>query len=219
MPLPTFLLNRHDNDYSPLDIYNTASEESSLPTKTAHQTKKVFAKAKDKGIMRVFKFLINNEFIQSFSFIPIPVSAQDTRMKINAYCEKFDLRMNTEKDEEWLYITVSKPQNWSKRNIKDAAKRKKHSVPAPVSQKASKNTITSMNTLMEGLSTPLPEDNKGNLLLKKMGWEGGALGQNGSGIMEPVEIHIKRDNKGIGANSESQQPINTSMSFVRSSDR
>ena len=69
---------------------------------------------------------------------------------------------------------------------------------------------------MEGLSTPLPEDNKGNLLLKKMGWEGGALGQNGSGIMEPVEIHIKRDNKGIGANSESQQPINTSMSFVLS---
>ena len=92
MPLPTFLLNRHDNDYSPLEIYNTASEESSLPTKTAHQTKKgaifnvgsflVFAKAKDKGIMRVFKFLINNEFIQSFSFIPIPVSAQDTRMKV-----------------------------------------------------------------------------------------------------------------------------------------
>ena len=88
MPLPTFLLNRHDNDYSPLDIYNTASEESSLPTKTAHQTKKgaifnaesflVFAKAKDKGV----KFLINNEFIQSFSFIPIPVSAQDTRMKV-----------------------------------------------------------------------------------------------------------------------------------------
>ena len=32
--------------------------------------------------MRVFKFLINNEFIQSFSFIPIPGSAQDTRMKV-----------------------------------------------------------------------------------------------------------------------------------------
>lgn len=92
MPLPTFLLNKHDHDYSPLDIYNTASEESSVPTKTAHQTKKgealylisflVFAKAKDKGIMRVFKFLINNEFIKSFSFIPIPASAQDTRMKV-----------------------------------------------------------------------------------------------------------------------------------------
>ena len=92
MQLPTFLLNKHDHDYSPLDIYNTASEESSVPTKTAHQTKKgvslylisflVFAKAKDKGIMRVFKFLINNEFIQSFSFIPIPESAQDTRMKV-----------------------------------------------------------------------------------------------------------------------------------------
>lgn len=71
---------------------------------------------------------------------------------------------------------------------------------------------------MEGLSKPLPEDNKGNILLKKMGWEGGALGQDGSGIMEPVEIHIKRDNKGIGANSDSKQSVDTSMSFIRSSN-
>lgn len=71
---------------------------------------------------------------------------------------------------------------------------------------------------MEGLSTPLPEDNKGNLLLKKLGWEGGGLGQEGNGIVEPIGIHIKRDNKGIGANAKSQNTINTSMSFVRSSE-
>ena len=52
---------------------------------------------------------------------------------------------------------------------------------------------------MEGLSTPIGSDNKGNELLKKMGWTGGALGQQGDGITEPVGIRIKRDNKGLGA--------------------
>ena len=32
-----------------------------------------------------------------------------------------------------------------------------------------------------------------------MGWTGGALGQQGDGITEPVGIRIKRDNKGLGA--------------------
>ena len=83
----------------------------------------MFAKAKDKGIMRVFKFLVNNEFIQSFTFVPIPADATNIRTmvadrvasddQINRYCERFDLLMNTEKQDDWMHITVSKPPNWS----------------------------------------------------------------------------------------------------------
>ena len=83
----------------------------------------MFAKAKDKGVVRVFKFLVNNEFIQSFTFVPIPADATNIRTmvmdrgmsddQINRYCERFDLLMNTEKQDDWMHITVSKPPNWS----------------------------------------------------------------------------------------------------------
>ena len=39
----------------------------------------VFAKAKEKGILRAFQVLLNNEFLQSFTFIPIPTSSEDLR--------------------------------------------------------------------------------------------------------------------------------------------
>ena len=67
---------------------------------------------------------------------------------------------------------------------------------------------------MEGLSKPIGEDNIGNSLLKKMGWDGGALGQRGDGILEPIDIHIKRDNKGIGHDHKDNEEVHTSMSFV-----
>ena len=71
---------------------------------------------------------------------------------------------------------------------------------------------------MEGLSTPIGSDNKGNELLKKMGWTGGALGQQGDGITEPVGIRIKRDNKGLGASErdEDSRDEKEGMCFVRS---
>ena len=69
---------------------------------------------------------------------------------------------------------------------------------------------------MEGLSKPIGEDNIGNSLLKKMGWDGGSLGQRGDGILEPIGIHIKRDNKGIGNNREDHEETQTTVSFVRS---
>ena len=72
---------------------------------------------------------------------------------------------------------------------------------------------------MEGLSTPIGSENKGNELLKKMGWMGGALGQHGDGIVEPVGIHIKRDNKGLGASGNDNgkgKSQDDGMCFVRS---
>lgn len=68
---------------------------------------------------------------------------------------------------------------------------------------------------MEGLSTPIGSDNLGNQLLKKMGWSGGGLG-DGRGIEEPIQIHIKRDNKGIGATDKTVFGGKTEMSFVKS---
>ena len=132
-PLPLFLLHKDKENYSPLDIYNDPSVSASMNAKSVHATKKgiqypllssvVFAKAKDKGIMRVFKFLVNNEFIQSFTFVPIPIEASNIRTmvvicvvsdaEINRYCEQFDLLMNTEKQEDWIHVTISKPPNWS----------------------------------------------------------------------------------------------------------
>lgn len=82
----------------------------------------VFAKTKEKGIIRAFQFLMNNEYINSFTFIPIPVSSKDIRAtvssviwfitKINRFCEKFDMNMNTKRKDDWHIITVSKPAKW-----------------------------------------------------------------------------------------------------------
>ena len=70
---------------------------------------------------------------------------------------------------------------------------------------------------MEGLSTPISESNKGNILLKKFGWNGGGLGQEGDGITEPIGIRLRQDNKGIGATEKQQTKIESDMSFVRAS--
>lgn len=71
---------------------------------------------------------------------------------------------------------------------------------------------------MEGLSTPIGNDNYGRQMLMKMGWTSGGLGQEGTGIEEPIQIHIKRDNKGIGANDASDYSGGSGMSFVKASD-
>lgn len=79
----------------------------------------MFAKAKEKGVFRVFQFLLNNEFIHSFTFEPIPLKSNHLRNTVSAYgfaysqinrlCEKFDLHMETRKVEQWYIISVSKP--------------------------------------------------------------------------------------------------------------
>ena len=41
-----------------------------------------FAKAKDKGIIRAFELLLNNDFLNSFTFVPIPTLSEDIRNKV-----------------------------------------------------------------------------------------------------------------------------------------
>lgn len=158
--------------------------------------------------------------------------------------------MHTEKEKDWYFITVAKPLKWTfalhialinrKKNIKKAKRKNKngntiiHSTSSgslyTKSSRSPAETVSMQKTLvvsfpqnhvqMEGLSTPISSDNKGSQLLKRMGWDGGSLGQQGDGIVEPIGIHIKRDNKGIGASgtTRAQSSSNDNMCFVRSSD-
>jgi len=51
----------------------------------------------------------------------------------------------------------------------------------------------------EGLAKQIEPTNKGFLLLQKMGYKTGkGLGKQESGIVEPLNVHIKRDRSGLG---------------------
>jgi len=47
-------------------------------------------------------------------------------------------------------------------------------------------------------AAPIDEENVGNRLLRMMGWDGGGLGADGSGIATPIKVEIKQDRKGLG---------------------
>jgi len=54
-------------------------------------------------------------------------------------------------------------------------------------------------SLEEGLTTPINQQNKGYQLLLKMGYkQGTGLGKDSHGIQEPLPIHIRQDRSGIG---------------------
>ena len=101
--------------------------------------------------------------------------------------------METRKVKDWYIISVSKPLSMTLPLIvviMNSSTSKKSEVR---SSKPVKSTEPEQMTLvqndylfllqMEGLSKPIGEDNIGNSLLKKMGWDGGALGQRGDGIL------------------------------------
>lgn len=52
-------------------------------------------------------------------------------------------------------------------------------------------------------SNQIQEDNLGFKLLAKLGWKGGSLGANGTGIIDPINLEIKIGKTGLG--SEIQQ--------------
>jgi len=55
------------------------------------------------------------------------------------------------------------------------------------------------DSLEEGLTTPLNQQNKGYQLLLKMGYQvGTGLGKDSKGIQEPLPIHIRQDRSGVG---------------------
>lgn len=45
----------------------------------------------------------------------------------------------------------------------------------------------------------IQEDNLGFKLLSKLGWKGGSLGLNGSGIIDPINLEIKIGKQGLGS--------------------
>jgi len=45
-------------------------------------------------------------------------------------------------------------------------------------------------------------DGVGLKLLKKLGWKGGGLGKNETGIINPVEVTLRSDKVGLGMDEE-----------------
>jgi hypothetical protein len=65
-------------------------------------------------------------------------------------------------------------------------------------------------------AVPISQDNTGNTLLRKMGWEGDGLGKDGQGIATPVGLEVsKRDTTGLGAIQSQGIP---SVSFKKGTD-
>jgi hypothetical protein len=44
----------------------------------------------------------------------------------------------------------------------------------------------------------IPESNVGSKMLKKMGWAGGGMGRDGTGIVEPVQLNSVLNRQGLG---------------------
>lgn len=58
--------------------------------------------------------------------------------------------------------------------------------------KRQKQNVAESKALVDALATPIPETNKGYLMLQKMGYkEGTGLGKQGSGRLAPVPIALK----------------------------
>ena len=55
-----------------------------------------------------------------------------------------------------------------------------------------------LNQQLEIARKPIEEDNIGHKMLKKLGWDGGGLGANKQGIVEPIAVTIKNNKTGIG---------------------
>jgi len=60
----------------------------------------------------------------------------------------------------------------------------------------------------EGLSSEIPEENKGFKLLKMMGYQQGMkMGKNENGIDEPIPLLVKRGRSGLGVEEEKRRKI------------
>jgi hypothetical protein len=65
---------------------------------------------------------------------------------------------------------------------------------------ASKNQLYNGNPYSFSMRKKRPVDdwNKGNMMLRQMGWSGGTLGRTQEGLEEPLDITLKNNRYGIG---------------------
>ncbi|KAK4997046.1 hypothetical protein LTR66_003472 [Elasticomyces elasticus] len=61
------------------------------------------------------------------------------------------------------------------------------------------------------LQTPLDATSKGAQMMAKLGFRGGALGKEGVGRTEPIELQMKADRGGIGMDSEKKRKVLEAM--------
>lgn len=53
----------------------------------------------------------------------------------------------------------------------------------------------------------LTADNKGFQMMRQLGWRGGALGTNGTGIAEPIQVHVRARRRGLGVETDSAKVV------------
>ncbi|KAK7497019.1 hypothetical protein BaRGS_00011755 [Batillaria attramentaria] len=67
------------------------------------------------------------------------------------------------------------------------------------------------------MDMPIPEDNLGRKLLQKLGWTGGGIGKDGTGMQEPLPVQWVRNRAGLGhKNNKKPAPRSKSVSCVNS---
>lgn len=65
-----------------------------------------------------------------------------------------------------------------------------------------------ITALEEGLTKAINSDNKGFLMIQKMGFKPGmGLGKKNSGITDPLSLSLKNDRRGLGAESRKQMQM------------
>lgn len=69
------------------------------------------------------------------------------------------------------------------------------------------------------LNTALEATNKGAKLLAKLGYKGGALGKSENARIQPIEVQMKDDRGGIGADNEKKRKIREHMESVQGKEK
>ncbi|GAA0175235.1 hypothetical protein LIER_28455 [Lithospermum erythrorhizon] len=75
------------------------------------------------------------------------------------------------------------------------------------------------NTITNSSQIPIASSNIGFQLLKKHGWkEGTGLGVSEQGRLEPIETHVKKNKKGLGAERDKKRGKEKSKSCEKQSN-
>ena len=72
---------------------------------------------------------------------------------------------------------------------------------------------------IQALATALDSSNKGAKLMAKLGYKGGALGKSENARVQPIEVSMKGDRGGIGADSEKKRKLREHMESIQGKEK
>lgn len=88
------------------------------------------------------------------------------------------------------------------------------------SERRSSKKQRTTTALESGLNKPLGPDNKGFILLQKLGYQpesGKGIGRNEDGIVEPVAVVIKQDKLGLGKAERQEEVVKEKWEEIKAS--